>query len=222
MAGVAPGSKELLPLGESSVLERVAREAAEAGAREIIVIVSPDKRDLMDAAASFRIAVQAEPNGLAPAVAASGSLEPSLVLLPDTVFFPRSPSSRLASALNRGFDIAIAIERVDESQVSRYGIVEWSPESGRIFRILEKPRPTQTASRWAIAARFALSVRALDYVRRAVDAAGSPLGEIDLPPILSNAAGAGLSALAVPLEADEHRFDCGSPEGYARALERFR
>lgn len=218
MRGVSGGSKELLPVGGRSVLERVLQEAQEAGSEECLVVVSPSKADLLAHPGIERV-MQEKATGLAPAVLTAKRLEPTLVLLPDTIFFPRSPSARLVKALARGFDIAIAVQPVSDDEVSRYGIVEWNPENGRISRILEKPRPYQTASRWAIAARFAISPRTLLFCKQRVAELEGGLAEIDLPPLLNEAIAAGHTALAVTLEADEQRLDCGNPEGYRHACE---
>ncbi|HVT11754.1 MAG TPA: sugar phosphate nucleotidyltransferase [Fimbriimonadaceae bacterium] len=218
MSAVASGSKELLTVGGRSILEWVLREAAEAGAGEQIVVVSPAKSDLL-ALPGLTTALQEKATGLAPALLAANRLEPTLLLLPDTIFFPRSPSVRLVKALSQGYDIAIAVQPVAEQAVSRYGIVEWSRENGRIARILEKPQPSQTASRWAIAARFALSPRTLLFCKQRVAQLEDGNKEVDLPPLLSEAIAAGHAALAIPLEADEQRLDCGNPEGYRHACE---
>ncbi|HWA82980.1 MAG TPA: sugar phosphate nucleotidyltransferase [Fimbriimonadaceae bacterium] len=218
MSAVSSGSKELLPVGGRSVLEWVLREAAEAGSDEQIVVVSPAKSDLL-ALPGLTTAVQEKATGLAPALLAVNRLEPTLLLLPDTIFFPRSPSARLVKALSQGYDIAIAVQPVADEAVSRYGIVEWSRESGRIARILEKPQPSETSSRWAIAARFALSPRTLLFCKRRVAELEGTRSEIDLPPVLSEAVAAGHTALAIPLEADEQRLDCGNPAGYRHACE---
>jgi UTP-glucose-1-phosphate uridylyltransferase len=185
------------------------------------VVVSPGKPDLAEYLAGQGIATveQAEATGLAPAVVLAAGLLPALVLLPDTLFLPASPTPRLTLALNRGYDIAIAVERVPEEAVSRYGIVEWSPEHSRISRILEKPGPGDTQSRWAIAARFGISVRTLFFIRERVAQLSVSGSEIDLPPILDEAIQAGHTALAVPLETGESRLDCGNPQSYARACE---
>jgi len=222
MSAVSSGSKELLEVGGKPVLRWVLDEAAQAGAEPAVVVVSPTKADLAEFVRDSRCeaAIQEYATGLAPAVTLAAGLEPVLLLLPDTIFYPRSPAARLVRAISRGFDIAIAVEPVSDADVSRYGIVEWERESGRISRILEKPLPNQTASRWAIAGRLALSARTMAFVKSRVAAlAGSSGREIDLPPLVGEAISAGHSALAVPLEPDERRLDCGNPDGYRAACE---
>lgn len=222
MLEVSGGSKELLPIGGRTVLQLVVEEALNAGASRLAVVVSPAKPDLIEQARSIQdaeLVTQEVPNGLAPAVALAGSCYPALVLLPDTIFATSSPSKRLVDALNRGFDIAIAVELVSDDRVSKYGIVEWNRESGRISRILEKPQPSETRSRWAIAARFGLSVRTMFFVKQRVAELGVSASEIDLPPILGEAIAAGHAGIAITLEQDETRLDCGNPEGYRHARE---
>jgi UTP-glucose-1-phosphate uridylyltransferase len=147
------------------------------------------------------------------------SLRPALVLLPDTVFHPESPALRLINALARDFDFSVAVERVDEDQVSRYGIVEWDEATGRIMRILEKPSPAETASRWAIAARFAIGPRTLHHLQTGFRAHPQEDGEAQLTPFLNSALGRGHIGIAVPLGPEEQRFDCGNPQSYRRACE---
>lgn len=223
MSTVSDGPKELLEVGGQSVLKRVVEEAKSAGASEIAIVVSPLKPEVTRFAESVgaAVAVQEIANGLAPAVTQAARFGPALILLPDTIFHPSAPTVRLVDALNRGYDIAVAIERVSDEDVSRYGIVEWNPDSGRISRILEKPDRKDTASRWAIAARFGISNRTLFFLRERVDLLKGQLGEIDLPPLLSEAIDRGHAAIAIPLEPNERRLDCGNPDGYRHACEVF-
>jgi len=221
MSAVSAGSKELLSVGGKPVLQWALEEAQTAGCDRVVVVVSPHKSDLQAfiGGVGHRVVLQEEATGLAPALVLSAGLEPVLLVLPDTIFYSESPSRRLVTAISRGFDIAMAVQPVGDAEVSRYGIVEWNRESGRISRILEKPNPELTSSRWAIAGRFAISARTMGFVRDRVEERKGAQREIDLPPILSEAIGAGHSALAVPLKANEQRLDCGNPEGYRMACE---
>ncbi|HTQ11862.1 MAG TPA: sugar phosphate nucleotidyltransferase [Fimbriimonadaceae bacterium] len=221
MSGVTAASKELLGVGGKPVLQWSLEEAEGAGCGDAVVVVSPAKPDLGEfmAGRPGKVVLQESATGLAPALILAAGVEPVLLILPDTIFYPESPSPRLVRAISRGFDVAIAVEPVSEADVHRYGIVEWSRENGRISRILEKPQPEETSSRWAIAGRFAMSANAMDFVRRRVAERAGSGREIDLPPILSEAIAAGQCGLAVPLEGKERRLDCGNPEGYRLACE---
>jgi UTP-glucose-1-phosphate uridylyltransferase len=221
MSEVSAGSKELLPVGSKAAIQWALDEAIDSGVSTLTVIGSSTKPDLVAYTSAIQIesVTQQVPRGLAPAILIPEGLQPTLVILPDTIFFPNSPAKRLVEALNRGFDIAIAVERVPDEAVSQYGIVEFSLETLRMSRILEKPNPRETWSRWAIAARFALSARTMLFVRDRVNALIDQPQEIDLPPLLNEAIQSGHTGIAIPLEKGERRLDCGNPEGYRRACE---
>jgi UTP-glucose-1-phosphate uridylyltransferase len=221
MRGHGPGSKELLQLQGRSVLEWVIEEAVSTGCRPVVV-TAPHKPDLNEALAALPVetVLQSEPRGLAEAVVLGARLQPALVLLPDTVFHTVSPAPRLVKAVSRGYDFAVAVEQVAEERMGAYGIVEWDGETGRIHRILEKPSVEDTPSRWAVAARFAISPRTLDFLKSRIPS-GPIAGEVQLTPLLSQAVAEGHTGIAVPLSVDERRFDCGSPEGLRRAREVF-
>jgi UTP--glucose-1-phosphate uridylyltransferase len=221
MSEVSSGSKELLPVGSKAAIQWALDEAIASGVSTVMLIGSSSKPDLVayTSAIQIELAIQEVPRGLAPAILIPEGLQPTLVILPDTIFFPNSPTKRLVEALNRGFDMAIAVERVPDEAVSRYGIVEFSSETLRMSRILEKPDTSETWSRWAIAARFALSARTMLFVRDRVDALIDQPEEIDLPPLLNEALQSGHTGIVVQLEKEEQRLDCGNPEGYRHACE---
>src|SRR5579862_6903822 len=98
MNSVSPGSKELLAVGGKPVLQRVIDEAVESGVDRVVAVLSPSKPDLLEFAAlqdRLESVIQKSATGLAPATVLAAGLEPVLLLLPDTIFFPASPSSRL-------------------------------------------------------------------------------------------------------------------------------
>ncbi|HEY3782328.1 MAG TPA: sugar phosphate nucleotidyltransferase [Fimbriimonadaceae bacterium] len=220
MAAISGGlPKELLPVGGKPVLEWVLEEARDAGVDRVIAVVSREKPLL----ASYlrneaELAYQEKANGHGAAVAVPDISDSVLVLNPDTIFFPSSPSILLSALVATGFDVALAVEEVPEDKVSQYGVVELSP-SGRVKRILEKPAPGETKSRLAIAGRFALSAKAFAYLRKQVrEYEGS--GEISMTRILGQGVAAKyLKAAASLLDIEEERLDCGDPEGYAHAKE---
>jgi UTP--glucose-1-phosphate uridylyltransferase len=219
MASVTGGTaKEMLPLAGKLLLERVIDEAKASGVPEIVVVASAYKEEVMalSSACGARTVVQLRPEGLAFAVGLAAQRLPCLVLLPDVAFAPVSPSKRLVDPISRGFDIAIAVERVPDDAVGRYGIVEWSTETGRISRVLEKPAPSETPSRWAVASRFAFSARMSDFLQQYLREYEA-VEELHLTPVINAAIDKGLTAFAVPLETGETRYDCGTPDGYEEA-----
>lgn len=224
MLAVTRGApKETLPLAGRTVLQCVLDEATAAGCSRVAIVGCASKPELQvfTAYPRIRLAQQARPGGLAHAVVSAGSKGPALVLLPDCVYLPASPSPRLVEAIRQGSDIAIAVEPVPEEKVGLYGIVESDPQH-RITRILEKPEPQQTSGRLAVAARYGFSARFMSFLADWVverDDPTSPV-ELDITAPIAAAIDEGYTAVAVPLEPGERRDDCGSPEGYAEAMRR--
>lgn len=107
--------------------------------------------------------------------------EPFLCLLGDTIFSGEpSPARMLVEAQQRLGGSVIALEEVSPEKVSRYGVVGGSvlePGVLRIEAIVEKPSPEKAPSRLAVAARYILSPRIFDCLRRTAPGAG---GEIQL------------------------------------------
>lgn len=221
MTGVTGGgSKEALPLGGQTVLDHVLDEAFGAGAHRAVVVSGREKGDIGAIIAARKehvdLRYQDEPRGLADAiVSACEFADDAMILLPDTVFAPLTASKAL-SCLVPCPDGSILAQRVGDAEVSSYGILEC--DGDRIKKILEKPRPEATSSRLAIAARYHLSDRIMRLLKEFVE---TPLtsGEYGLTAGLNRALLHTMQLIAVITDA--RRFDCGSPEGYRRALEHF-
>jgi UTP--glucose-1-phosphate uridylyltransferase len=221
MASVTGGApKELLRLGGKTVLQRIIEEAQACEPDAIIVVSSPSKPQLSLAAMEFgaKVELQVRPAGLADAIATAGVEDDAIVLFGDCVFSGGSPAARLADLSRRGIDGCIAVEPVDDEGTRHYGIVEVDEYTGGIQRILEKPGPSATDSRWAIAARFSCSVGMMSfvnaYVRRHAPWDGS---ELSMTPVFQYAISQGYDLKAVPLIPEQQRVDCGSPDEYRSA-----
>ena len=217
MMTVTHGSpKELLPIGSTTVIDWVANEASELGG-EVILVWREDKGHL---GRPWKTRFQIAKEGLAPAICSAFERgEPSgraVVLLPDTIFYPFSPTKDLLSKLEAA-DFVLAVETISDDQVNRYGIVELD-ENQNITRVIEKPKATDTDSRLAVSARYAFSEKFVNLMRKAVEQ--HPLGpkELGITEILNAALDANLAGKIVPLSEGTHRLDCGSPQGYAEAL----
>ncbi len=106
---------------------------------------------------------QLEQRGLGHAVAQARAAvgdEAFLCMLGDAVFSGESPSSQLMDAHRRLGTAVIGLEEVPIEKVSRYGIIGGTPIDDGLFKInslVEKPRPEETPSRLAIAARYVLT-----------------------------------------------------------------
>ena len=219
VTGGAP--KELLPLGRSTVMGRIVDEARAAGIERIRIINSPNKPSVDEFARErdCEVVIQTEAKGLGHAlVQGMTEYEDCIVLLGDTVFRGGSPISSMKDAIEFGDHGAIAVELVSAVDMSLYGIVDVGIE---LFAktILEKPKPTDTTSRLAVAARYGLS---REFMKFAVSFVADPArnnetGEISLTSVINAAIATGMNFKIVPLQGTEQRVDCGSVEEYSAA-----
>ena len=216
------GSKELLLVAGRSVIQWGLDEALDAGATHVCVISSPIKDDLNEflttQAPKVSAAFQFAADGLAPAIALGARPEPTLVILPDTLYYPSQPSRRIVRALTEGYDIVLLTEYVGDDAVSQYGIVELA-DDGMIEKVVEKPQPGSTQSRQAVAGRYGLSPRMMGFLANTLDSLRDEVGEIPLTPIINLAIRNGYEALALPTVEGEIRWDCGDPDAYRLAVE---
>lgn len=218
----AGGPKELLKIDGKPLLRYAIEEAGAAGAERIIVVTSPAKPAIEEfvetakawCAVPITALIQPTPNGLAPAVAMAGGQDDAIVVLPDTLYHPASPTRRLAEAIQAGSDAAMAVETVTDELVGRYGIVEPGQLPGSVVRVFEKPQIEDAPSRWAVAGRYAFSARFMRFLQ---EARMNQAGETQLGPVINQALEVGLTASMVPLIEGEFRRDCGSAQGYAAA-----
>ena len=215
-------SKEMLEVGGQPVIDWGILEAEDAGAEKIRVVLSPEKEDLVryigEDQSGVEVAFQFVADGLAPAIALAGASEPTLVILPDTIFFPDQPSRRIARALDEGFDIVLLTEIVASEDVRKFGII-LQDGNNSVREVLEKPHPEATSSRAAVAGRYGLSARMMEFLVQTLSSIEGESSEIPLTPIINLAIRNGFESIALPTLASERRFDCGSPEGYQLACE---
>lgn|GEM_PF-676927 len=230
MASVTSGKpKELLPLGRLTVLERIFQEAREAQVNGIVVVNSRSKQEIDDAVEEWshstfadlpiRIAYQEEQRGLGHAVASSQIDDDALIMVGDVVFQGGSPCQRMVNLIWRGIDGCLAVEPVSEDQMHLYGIVEIDEFSGAVKRVIEKPSPAETESRWAVAGRFAFSKAFMGFL---ADYTEDPVRlenpkEINLTEVINKALSIGMDFKAVALQGEQKRVDCGSVAEYQAA-----
>jgi UTP--glucose-1-phosphate uridylyltransferase len=114
---------------------------------------------------NFAYVRQGEPLGLGHAVLVTRSLvgdEPFAVILGDDVIDADPPALRqLVDVFERVQGPVLAVERVPESQVSSYGIVEIAESMGhgvyRVKDLVEKPKREEAPSNLAIIGRYILT-----------------------------------------------------------------
>jgi len=105
----------------------------------------------------------------------------------------------------------IAVMRVPDADVSKYGICEVDEKTGRILRCVEKPKASETSSRWAITGRYLLPKDVFNKLE-----AIKPIGnqEIQLTEALEMLA---REQRLFMVEYKGLRFDAGDRMGFLRA-----
>jgi UTP--glucose-1-phosphate uridylyltransferase len=94
--------------------------------------------------------------------------EPFAVMLPDDLYESSVPAlKQLLNVCDRDEANVVAVERVSEADVSRYGVIEPGRAEGNVCEILglvEKPRPEQAPSNLAIVGRYVFTPRIFDAI----------------------------------------------------------
>lgn len=226
--------KEMLPVGSKPAIHLIVEEALDAGADEVVIVISPEKEIIRryfdgDPALASRIrwAYQTEQKGLGHAVLQGLSpladeTEPILVLLGDALVSGDAPSAAMA-AISRAYGNAsvVGLEEVPLEKVSRYGIVSGTVINdlkGSVMKLddlVEKPAPQAAPSRLAIAGRYLLDPAIFGLLATQAPGHG---GEIQLTDAIRR------------LLADKpvygyrypgRRHDIGNPAGYLETLKAF-
>ena len=128
-------AKELIPVAGVPALEWVARECAESGIDEVLIVISPGKHDIEEHVRdlggapgmprAFRVAVQQEPRGLADAIRIGRDFagdDPLAVALPDNIFIGDRPGlAQVIDAFRAHEMSAVAMVEIDAAEASRRG-----------------------------------------------------------------------------------------------------
>ncbi len=165
---------------------------------------------------------QKQPLGLGHAVYCAKSIvgsEAFAVLLGDEIMMATPEQKTVTEILARGYEqtslSSVAIMGVAESEVSKYGIAEATKSTDgyghKISKVIEKPGPGQTQSRWALPGRYVFDAIIFDYLR---DTKPGKNGEIQLTDaMLTLIQKKGL----LGFEFDSKRYDAGDKFGYLQA-----
>ena len=161
---------------------------------------------------------QREPLGLGHAVLCGEPVckdEYFGVILPDDVFVGEEPVlSQLVKVHERLGGSVVALEHVEDKDVSRYGIVAGEEFEPRIFRVndmVEKPRLSDAPSRYAIMGRYVLSPEIFTFLHTQQAGAG---GEIQLTDAIRELA---KTEPVWGVVYHGRRFDCGTQKGWLSA-----
>jgi UTP--glucose-1-phosphate uridylyltransferase len=159
--------------------------------------------------------LQDEPKGLGHAVlcARDHVLDgPVAVILPDDLILGKACLAEMISAYDGGH--MVATMQVEESEVSKYGVLDVMRQDGLITRakgMVEKPAPEHAPSRMAVIGRYILGANIFDALETQTPGAG---GEIQLTDAIAKHAG------ERPISGYRFsgtRFDCGSKAGMLEA-----
>jgi UTP--glucose-1-phosphate uridylyltransferase len=144
--------------------------------------------------------------------------EPFAVLLGDEITRCEdgglNVTAQLVSSFEQTGTSTISIMRVEDHEVSKYGIAEVDKISEGFFKVrslVEKPKPMETQSRWALPGRYAFDNRIMHILKN-----GKPgvNGEIQLTDsMMVLCAEKGLNAMTFLA----HRYDAGDKLGYLQA-----
>ena len=167
----------------------------------------------------FSYVRQGEPLGLGHAVLCAHHAvgnEPFALLLGDDVFDEADPAlSALIAAFEASGKSVVGVQQVPLAHVSRYGIV--NPPEGEetgwwpVATIVEKPKPEDAPSRWAVVGRYVLQPKVFEYLRKLKPGVG---GEYQLTDALAQMAEHG-QLVAAPIPA--RRYDTGDKLDYLKA-----
>jgi UTP--glucose-1-phosphate uridylyltransferase len=142
--------------------------------------------------------------------------EPFAVLLGDTIMDATVPVTRqLLEAWQEHGAPILAVEHVPPEKVGRYGIVEGTPLEPRrlrVDRLIEKPRPGETASTLAIAGRYILTPKVFEALETTRPGRND---EVQLTDALASLLREG-PMVAVPIQG--RRYDMGDKADYLRTI----
>lgn len=161
---------------------------------------------------------QREPRGLGDAILTAKRLvgdESFAVLLADDLIV-REKRHKLLEGLIQLFyqhgSAALALDKVPNEDLDKYGIASFHESSCKIDAIVEKPNPKEAPSNWAVLGRYVLSHEIFSYLEKTELGSG---GEVQLTDaislLLKDKTIQGLAFKGT-------RFDCGTLEGFKQAI----
>ncbi len=164
---------------------------------------------------------QKQPLGLGHAVHCGKPVigeEPFAVLLGDEVMVQNNGEPTVIQLLVDGFhrtgQSTIAVMPVTDSDVSKYGIADLQETEGKEFEVkglIEKPKPTETSSRWALPGRYVFDAKIFQFLETTKPGKN---GEIQLTDAMAQML-LEYGMKAIPVKSK--RFDAGDPLGFLKA-----
>ena len=230
--------KELIEIAGVPVIVRVLEECAASGIDEVLVVISPEKQELVSALRplagqhgiprSITFVVQREPRGLADAIRLGREFsagEPLGVALPDNLFAGADPGLKqvIDTHLETGKNV-VALVEITAEEASRRGPTPVYPGHVRgseyvIDRIPDKGDRTRTfdtsgaTSAYTGVGRYVFTAETFDVIDE-VEAGLRPRDELDDVPVMQRLLAArNLAGRKI----DGTFFDVGIVSGYREA-----
>ncbi len=183
--------KELLPLGEVPVIQRIVDEAVECNVGEVVFILSSEKKNVVDhftnlgkippeeesfrekySQISFSCLTQKKSSGSGYTVfrAKEKSVEDAFALsFPENVFYGKKSSLlQLFAVYRTSQKQVVGLKEVDDGEVEKSHIVETEKIANRFYKIkkiVKTPQASETSSRLALAGRYIFTPSIFDYLK---------------------------------------------------------
>ncbi len=138
--------------------------------------------------------------------------EPFAVILPDDIIDSEVPTlKRMIEIYEKYGAGVIAVERVSDERIRKYGIIEPRRVSDGIYRVMslvEKPEPAQAPSNLGIVGRYILTPQIFDYLKVTKPGKGQEIQLTDALQLLLE------EESLYAFEIDGVRYDTGTPLGW--------
>jgi UTP--glucose-1-phosphate uridylyltransferase len=143
--------------------------------------------------------------------------EPFLVLFGDDIVKHDVPAAKQLIDHFKGESI-LAVERIPREKSDAYGMIEPGEQTGRLYEVkgmVEKPHPDDSPSDLGVIGKYICPPEIFEALRQAKPSHGGEIRLIDGFIRLKDDQG----IWAVEIEGE--RFDTGSPEGLAKAIQAY-
>ncbi|OGS21877.1 MAG: UTP--glucose-1-phosphate uridylyltransferase [Elusimicrobia bacterium RIFOXYA2_FULL_40_6] len=140
--------------------------------------------------------------------------EPFAMLLGDTIVDSKQPvTKQLIGVYNKYHKAVVALEEVERSKVSRYGIISGKEIKKNIYKIkdlVEKPKVEEAPSKLAIAGRYIFTSEIFDYIDKTPPGKNNEIQLTDSMKMLAKSCG------MYGLKFDGRRYDIGSKVDFVK------